>query len=195
MRALCPHCRLPESACLCSSAKPLTSVTEILVLQHPHEARHPKNTLRLARLCLPNMQVQLGESAEDFAHVAAQLSRRRAWLCYPDDHSQPLRRGQAGAPDTLVFIDATWRKAFKMLQLNPWLQALPRCHFIDAPAGDYRLRKTARQGGLSTLEAIAHGLNCVEAGDFSALNALQALWVQRMQGFMPEDVRQRYESR
>lgn len=191
MRALCPHCRLSATACLCASAVPLRAATELLVLQHPDEVRHPKNTLRLARLCLPEIQVRVGESPQDFADLPQWIGSRRALLCYPDDTSAALE--QVAPPELLIFIDATWRKAYKILQLNPWLQALPRCHFDAAPEGDYRLRKTSRAGGLSTLEAIAYGLNCVESADYSALNQLQALWVERMQGFMPEDVRQRYE--
>lgn len=192
MRSLCPHCRMTASACLCSSAQALQTRTQVWVLQHPDEVDHPKNTLRLARLCLPEIRVCVGESAADFGAAAAAISPAKAVLCYPDDTSAPLE-GRQPAPTQLVFIDATWRKAYKMLQLNPWLQQLPRCHFDAAPAGDYRLRKTRRAGGLSTLEAIAHGLNSVEAGDYRALYELQALWVARVQGFMPEAVRQRYE--
>ncbi|UTA47862.1 DTW domain-containing protein [Simiduia sp. 21SJ11W-1] len=193
MRALCPHCRLPRTHCLCDSAPQLSPRTQLVVLQHPSESQHPKNTLRLARLCLPELRLAVGETPEDFMALAKWLAPTRACLLYPDDHSQPLEQYANPVPEVLVFIDATWRKAYKMLALNPWLQGLPRCHFNAAPAGDYRLRKTRRAGGLSTLEAIAYGLNCVEGTDFSALNELQARWVERMQSFMPEDVKARYE--
>lgn len=192
MRRLCPHCRLTAAACLCSSARPLQVQTQVWVLQHPAERDHPKNTLRLARLCLPDIHVLVGETPEDFRTAVAALSPAKAVLCYPDPTSVALESRQPVASQ-LVFIDATWRKAHKILQLNPWLQQLPRCHFNAAPVGEYRLRKTRRAGGLSTLEAIAHGLNSVEAGDYRALYEVQALWVARVQGFMPKAVRQRYE--
>ena len=192
MRELCPQCQLVSALCLCASTTKLQARTRIVVLQHPQEVNHAKNTLRLARLCLPEIQVWVGERPEDFSDARVQIAQRYSVLCYPQAGSVTLA-SQATQVEQLVFIDATWRKAYKLLQLNPWLQSLPLCHFSDAPAGDYRLRKTSQAGGLSTLESIAYGLGCVEQLDVQALYQLQTEWVSRRQHFMPAQVRQRYE--
>src|SRR3989338_10424437 len=66
-------------------------------------------------------------------------------------------------PLLLVVPDGTWRKARKLLNLNPLLADLPR---VVLPAGlqsRYRLRKAPMPGALSTIEAIVSALNTVEA--------------------------------
>ena len=73
-------------------------------------------------------------------------------------------------PLLLVVPDGTWRKARKLLYLNPLLAALPR---VCLPAGlesRYRLRKAPMAGALSTLEAIVVALEALEAPQsFAAL--------------------------
>lgn len=189
---LCPRCRLSTAQCLCAQATPLAHRTPVIVLQHPAEADHAKNTLRLARLCLPALELVVGEAAADFAALRQRLSGVQAVLCWPGPGSSPLE--QAAAPGALVFIDATWRKAHKLLALNPWLADLPRRHFSQAPAGDYRLRKTRVDAGLSTLEAIAYSLAHTEGLDTGPLYRLQAAWVSALLAHMPGEVRRRYES-
>ena len=60
-RPLCPHCLRPASACLCSCVQPVHSRVQLLVLQHPMEAGHAKNTARLLHLCLPGNRLEVGE--------------------------------------------------------------------------------------------------------------------------------------
>ena len=45
-RAVCPRCERPAPTCLCATlpALPLAHRTELLILQHPAEASHAKNT-------------------------------------------------------------------------------------------------------------------------------------------------------
>ena len=48
-RAVCPRCERPVSTCLCATlpSPPLAHRTELLILQHPAEAGHAKNTAAL----------------------------------------------------------------------------------------------------------------------------------------------------
>ncbi len=62
----------------------------------------------------------------------------------------------------LVLIDATWRKARKMLALNPLLQALPRWSLQALPPSRYAIRKAQRPEQRSTLEAACLGLGQIE---------------------------------
>lgn len=191
---ICPACALLRSHCLCPSAPRLKPRTQLLVLQHPAECHHPKNTLRLARLALPAMRVLRGER---FPELAELEKHPRLALVYPageQDGVEPTAAGLSGGvqPDSLIFIDATWRKAHKLLMLNPWLQKLPRLALSEC--GNYRLRKTRVDGGLSTLEAIAYALAANEGMDPHPLLALQANWVTARLAQMPAEVKVRYES-
>jgi DTW domain-containing protein YfiP len=72
----------------------------------------------------------------------------------------------------LVVPDGTWRKARKLLHLNPLLAALPRVMLAQGLQSRYRLRKAPMPGALSTIEAIVEALNSVEAPNrFDALLA------------------------
>jgi DTW domain-containing protein YfiP len=62
----------------------------------------------------------------------------------------------------LVLIDATWRKARKMLALNPLLQALPRWGLRALQPSRYAIRKAQRPEQRSTLEAGCLGLGQLE---------------------------------
>jgi len=162
----------PHTHCLCALIPQLDSRTRILLLQHPSEASHALNTARLAALGLTNAELLVGEL---FADLPALLERpgHQACLLFPGEAALPLTdfasRGNA-QPLLLVVPDGTWRKARKLLHLNPLLATLPR---IALPAGlrsRYRLRKAPMPGALSTLEAVVFALNSLEAPDnFDAL--------------------------
>lgn len=76
----------------------------------------------------------------------------------------------------MIFIDASWRKAYRIWQQNPWLQQLPNITFTNAPKTRYQIRKHKRETSLSTIEAVAYCLQQLENADTSVLfNAFDAL--------------------
>ncbi|MEO4046360.1 DTW domain-containing protein [Pseudomonas sp. CAU 1711] len=159
-RARCERCARPLSHCLCHLIPRLPSRSRVLILQHPDEVGHALNTARLAALGLENCELRVGER---FAELALDPAYRSCLLFpgeaartlpLPDDDPRPLQ---------LVVPDGTWRKARKLLHLNPQLAALPR---VCLPAGlqsRYRLRKAPAEGALATLEAIVAALELQEA--------------------------------
>ncbi|BDM65957.1 DTW domain-containing protein [Shewanella sp. NFH-SH190041] len=199
-RRHCLACDYPENACLCAHIDPIVSQTQVVILQHPAEAKHAKNSVRLLRRVLPQAQVYLGESADDFAAIRAELSQRdRVYLLYPSAQSEPAASVTACCDDqgplTLVLLDATWRKALKMFKLNPWLQQLPALHLGEEIQGRYTIRKASRPDSLSTLEATAYCLAQLEpalsvAPLFRAFDAL----IEHRLAAMPALVRQRYST-
>ena len=171
-RARCGRCQRPHSHCLCALIPQLQSRTRVLILQHPEESRHALNTARLAALGLVNGELQVGEQFADLASWLADPAYQ-ACLLFPGDDAQPVATVAASVsarPLLLVVPDGTWRKARKLLYLNPLLAALPR---VCLPAGlesRYRLRKAPMAGALSTLEAIVVALEALEAPrSFAAL--------------------------
>jgi DTW domain-containing protein len=178
-RAACVRCLRPLAACLCALAQPTAHRTEVLVLQHPQEQRHAKNSAALLRLSLANCEVVVGERFSDGV-LQALLHRpgRQTRLLYPDAPTEPaLSSPVAPAALTLrlVVIDATWRKSLRMLLEHPALAALPRLS-LDAPAPTrYRAIRAARRGDqVSTLEATVQALAMLEGPGFDAAPLLDA---------------------
>ncbi|EJL84586.1 hypothetical protein PMI15_02065 [Polaromonas sp. CF318] len=142
---------------------------EVLILQHPMEAGHAKNTGRLLHLSLPRSRVLVGETFEESGlHAAMSETPAYTVLLYPparqDDEEPALDLEQLKDPSQvrLVVLDATWRKSRKMLHLNPLLRQLPRLSLEDVPASNYLIRKAHKPGQLSTLEATCAALAQLE---------------------------------
>jgi DTW domain-containing protein YfiP len=162
-RIQCPRCLRPQTHCLCPLIPSLDSRTRVLLLQHPSEVSHALNTARLAALGLSNAELIVGEVFEDLPTL---LNRPgyRARLLFPADDAQPIEAyGESDEPLLLVVPDGTWRKARKMLHLNPLLAALPRVTLAEGGVSRYRLRKAPGPGALSTIEAIVQALQTLEA--------------------------------
>lgn len=160
-RARCERCQRPQDHCLCALIPRLDSQTRVLILQHPSEVNHALNTARLAALGLNNAQLVVGEVFEDLPALL-DVPGYQAKLLFPGEEATPLAPSGAAQPLLLVVPDGTWRKARKLLHLNPLLAALPRVTLANAPASRYRLRKAPGPDALSTLEAITHALHTLE---------------------------------
>lgn len=177
-RTTCSQCLRPQATCLCALAQPTAHRTEVLVLQHPQEQRHAKNSVALLRLSLAKCEVVVGERFEP-AGLQALLYRpgRETRLLYPDVPAAPapLVSETTGAPLRLVVIDATWRKSLRMLLEHPALAALPRLS-LDAPAPThYRAIRAARRADqVSTLEATVQALAMLEGSAFDGVPLLDA---------------------
>ncbi|CAD5202167.1 tRNA-uridine aminocarboxypropyltransferase [Pseudomonas sp. FEN] len=171
-RARCERCLRPESHCLCTLIPQLHSRTRVLLLQHPSEVNHALNTARLAALGLSNAELRVGEVFEELAEWLQQPGYQ-AKLLFPGEDAQPLSAYAAAPADLpllLVVPDGTWRKARKLLYLNPLLATLPRVTLRPGAVSRYRLRKAPEPGALSTLEAVVQALESLEAPlSFAAL--------------------------
>lgn len=197
-RNYCLHCLYPLNTCLCSAVSPLNNKTVIDIIQHPSEQKAAKNTARLVALCAANTNIWLGEAKSDFAELLQQLNKetRAIYVVYPNGHSQavePLflqKKENTQTNNTqsdnaykgirLIFLDGTWKKAYKLWLLNPWLQAYPSIHFT-AVSSQYIIRKAPSTHCLSTLEAVAYCLQGFEPVDvqplYNCLHKMQATFI------------------
>ncbi|AZL75097.1 tRNA-uridine aminocarboxypropyltransferase [Pseudomonas oryziphila] len=178
-RPRCERCQRPIAHCLCPLIPSLDSRTRVVVLQHPSETSHALNTARLAALGLINAELRVGEVFEDLEALLATPGYRPV-LLFPGDAAEVLQTYGAGIdelPLLLIVPDGTWRKARKMLYLNPLLEALPRVTLGQVTPSRYRLRKAPEPGALSTIEAVVQALNVLEgAGRFDpVLRPFEAL--------------------
>lgn len=173
-RLRCSVCLRPASHCLCGLIPTLHSAVSVLVIQHPQEQKHALNTGRLLVAGLANAELAVIEQIPTDSTLQMQLADPgwRTELLFPGAGAQPLSTAPEGddRPRRLVLLDGTWRKARKLLLLNPVLQQLPR---VALPAGlisRYRLRRTNEANALSTIEAGVQALQLTEPGsDYGAL--------------------------
>lgn len=164
-RAQCSRCLRPQTHCLCALIPQLDSRTRVLLLQHPSEVGHALNTARLADLGLLNAELRVGEVFEDLATLLNPPGYQ-ARLLFPGEDAQLIDTAEPSdesLPWLLVVPDGTWRKARKLLHLNPLLAQLPRVTLPEGAVSRYRLRKAPGPGALSTLEAIVQALEILEA--------------------------------
>lgn len=160
-RALCATCLRPQSTCICGWITRVDAVAGLLILQHPLEVHHAKNSARLLHLCVAGSTLVAGETFD-----AGELDRllhangRTPVLLYPDSpgNAAPVYRPLPAGQVNLVVLDATWRKSRKMLYLNPALAALPRLALQALAPSNYRIRKAHAPHQLSSLEAAAQAL-------------------------------------
>jgi len=168
----------------------------VLLLQHPSEVNHALNTARLAALGLNNAELVVGEVFEELPALLDQPGYR-ACLLFPADDARPLQAyAETDAPLLLVVPDGTWRKARKLLHLNPLLAALPRVTLASAVESRYRLRKAPGPGALSTVEAIVQALQVLEApASFEPLLRPFEALIEGQIAAMGEDTYQRNHSK
>lgn len=168
-RPMCAVCLRPRSTCICHWVTPVVHATEVLILQHPLEEHHAKNSARLLHLSLTNSRKVVGEAFDEPALRAALHVPKYTMLLYPRA-APPLDQAPALDPVRLrdpaslrlVVLDATWRKSRKMLHLSPLLQGLPRLSLDDTLVSRYVIRKAHKPGQLSTLEATCAALAQLE---------------------------------
>lgn len=161
-RSYCEHCGYPSSVCICAGLVEQPSPVSIILLQHPNEASHAKNTGRLIKLSTAQCQIFEGEHESDFAECRQQIASADCSVFFPTETSKALESNlpsfREKSPRYLIFIDATWKKALKMWYQNPWLHAFDSWHFESPPKSKYAIRKARKTGQLSTLEALAYAL-------------------------------------
>jgi DTW domain-containing protein YfiP len=88
-RAYCAKCQYPVSTCVCAGIMCIDLPTNlsIVVIQHPHEARHAKNTAKLAQLVSPSIDIILANDTERLDELF-NLDLSESVLVYPNPSSQ-----------------------------------------------------------------------------------------------------------
>jgi DTW domain-containing protein YfiP len=192
-RPRCAACLRPQSACICAWVTPIAHEAEVLILQHPLEIDHAKNSACLLHLSLPRSRVLVGETFDENSLPDVLKEPKYTVLLYPqtpEDESPALDPAQL--PDLssvrLVVLDGTWRKSRKMLHMSPLLRQLPRLSLDDVPASNYLIRKARKPGQLSTLEATCAALAQLESDPEKYQPLLKAFdgFVAQQLAFVPK---------
>lgn len=194
-RPTCPTCQLHANICVCAQCASVANATPITIIQHPSEVGRSKGTVRVLEHCLAQVQVVVGETPEQLLQGGLNLPDTGVAVLFPGPASAPLEQADHSEIHHWVVVDGTWRKAAKILHLNPGLRALPRFHLADPPRSRYVIRKAPADHHLSTAEAAAHLLQIVEpALDVTPIdNAMTAL-VDKLLAQIPAHLRARYQN-
>ncbi|TKB02592.1 DTW domain-containing protein [Alteromonas portus] len=183
MRRYCEHCEYPLKTCICAHINTVSTALDIVIIQHEKEALHAKNTARLVSLCIPSTRIILANDEASMKSFSEQCVPRHSVLVYPNEGSKPIENVDPKTRSevkTLILIDGSWKQAFGLVKKNPWLSDLQALHFASAPPSNYAIRHTTLNNALSTLEATAYALQCLENIDvfglYKAQSALQDMW-------------------
>lgn len=194
-RSLCEKCQFIEVDCICHHIHNIDNRTHIIVLQHRSEQKNAKNTIRLASMLYQKVTVLIGDKNDDFTELN-HLPLDTTALLYPSDNASKLDTNNPKQNLThLIVLDGTWKKANKLFFTVDVLKQLQQVSFEQLPENQYHLRKANRSDSLSSLEAIAYALQCLEElamkPAYQALNAM----MENQFKYMPADVRARYKSK
>jgi DTW domain-containing protein len=162
-RPCCRRCLRPEPFCVCALLPTVTPRTQVVILQHPREARLAICSAWLTHVALGGSELLQGFHFADHPRVQSLCAAPGTMLLYPGEGSTPACRLAGAPPETLLVIDATWRQAVKMLRANPAIAALPRLGIeAAAPSGYAGLRQEPVEGHLATIDAVAEALGALE---------------------------------
>ena len=151
-RALCSKCLKADSACICSTIKSIDNRYSLHILQDPSEENKAIGTARILKLSLNKVQLSIGELFDE-----NNFDINNSYLLFPGDDALPAKQLSEhysfNADSLFILLDGSWKKAYKLLMSNPFLQKLPKVSINPEGKSNYRLRKSPRDDGLSTVEA------------------------------------------
>jgi len=174
VRSVCRRCLRPEGFCVCAQLPTLRPRTQVVILQHPREARLAICSAWMTHVALAGSELYLGIRFGDHPRLRALCATPGTALLFPGAGATPATRLATAPPATLVVIDATWPQAQKMLRANPAIAALPRVGIeAAAPSGYGGLRREPEEGHLATIDAVAEALSALEQdpGRYAPLRA------------------------
>lgn len=195
-RPCCEHCGLHPNICVCGYCGAVQNRTSLTVLQHPSEVGQSKGTLRILQQCLGNLHVFVGETPEDFRQsgFTGELCPDTTAVLFPGPDSQPVEATDLSQINHWIVLDGTWRKAAKLLHLNPGIGELPRFHFACPPASRYIIRKAPGEHHLSTAEAVHYLLKNQEPGlDAMPIQTAMTALIEKQLSQIPRALRDRYQ--
>jgi DTW domain-containing protein YfiP len=160
-RVVCQRCLKAQAACICATIKSIDNQHFLHILQDPSEEKKAIGTARILGLSLTAAKITVGELFEP-----SLFDLNNSYLLYPDESAMPvgslLASGKINQQSQFILLDGSWKKAYKLLMINPFLQALPKISININMKSDYRIRKSPRVDGLSSVEAGYHLLSQLE---------------------------------
>ena len=194
-RAICERCLKALPACICSTIESIDNQHFLHILQDPSEEKKAIGTARILELSLQLCKISI---AETFDPNLFDLDN--SYLLFPDPTAIPASELcstvniSINADSQFILLDGSWKKAYKLLMSNPFLQTLPKVVINVAEKSRYRIRKSPREDGLSTVEAGYYLLSQLENNSkkFEPLLKSFAYMIDYQISRMPTDIYQKH---
>ncbi len=136
-RAICENCLKANSACICSTITAIDNVCCLHILQDPSEEKKAIGTARILKLSLSNVQLTIGEL---FNEQGFDLSN--SYLLFPSDDAIPAEKltksFNINKESQFILLDGSWKKAYKLLMSNHFLQKLTKVSINEDKKSNYR---------------------------------------------------------
>jgi DTW domain-containing protein YfiP len=176
----CPKCRLKPDICMCALLPRIATRTHVDVVMHGLEQRKSTNTGALALTVFASSTLHLFGNDLPKLQDDVWPAGRTPIVLFPVAGAQPVHEFK-DVVDTLalVVLDANWRQANRLRKRF----AARNIPFVSVEAkGEYKLRNSPHEGGLSTFESIVHALAALEPDrvDVDAALAAFRVWQDRL---------------
>lgn len=191
-RQWCQKCNKVQSMCICHMITLIDNKYKLIILQHPSEANKAVGTARILSLSLAKCELYCQEVLP-----AEVLQNGPTFLLYPPAEGEPIISASDQAfPENSQFIllDGSWKKVYRLLQLNSQLASLPKVALDICEPSQYTIRKSSKENGVSSVEAGFYLLSQLEhqSDKFQPLlDAFQGM-IQQQLKCMPAKIRQQH---
>lgn len=158
----CVACWLPPSLCVCDLLVPLDLRTRLVILVHHVERIKSSNTGRLVAKMVPQPIVRVhGDPARE---PHAPIPDGPLFLLFPDPNAIELSptMNLGSVPPVLIVPDGSWPQARRMCRRDPIAKNATIVKLPEGAPTRYGLRRNARTGTVSTMEAVARALGILE---------------------------------
>lgn len=183
---MCSVCEYPLRTCVCRELEQVELPVNVIILQDHREAKHAKNTARLAKLIAPSIDILCINTNNITLEVSELLEaiKETSLLVYPSDDSQYLETVISSSEffqiTHLVFIDASWKQAYRLFKSIPLLDEFKAVKFNESTNNLYHYRKSKHSYYLSTIEAVSlalyKGYNTSRRPFIKVLDKLNRQW-------------------
>lgn len=162
--ARCAGCGLRHADCLCAELVRLPVATRVVVLMHRAEARKSTNTGRLLPRLLEGAEIHLRGGEPGAPRPSLPVGR--TLLLYPLPGARILTPADAlGEPPVLLVPDGNWSQTRRMARRDEEASRAEPVALPPGPPSRYGLRRSPREGTVSTLEAVARALGLLEGAE------------------------------
>lgn len=146
----CEKCHVLKERCFCEEMPKLDIDIDFVLLMHEKEPKKRSNTGQLILNMFPNnSEVVTWERVYPNKELVKKLESGEAILVYPtEEASEEVEPGK-----TYVIIDGTWQQSKKIYNKSLYLHNAKKVAINRLEPTAYELRRTYKEGTLSTAEA------------------------------------------
>ncbi|MDA9556129.1 DTW domain-containing protein [Vibrio sp.] len=193
----CEYCRVRESDCLCDDQPNIDTAIHAVLILSDNEILKPSNTGRLIADVVPNTFVYRWNRTEPEVGLLELLSSEdyEPILVFPEEYIDNKTRVidtqyftvKSVRKPLLIFVDATWREARRIIRKSPYLDHCKVMSFKPETISQYQMRSSINENHLATAEVAALAL--FQGGEPQASEALERWFKVFKESYMKSKTR------